>query len=228
MHDETSHFYGRRKLRAIRQERADAVEQLSEDNYILSETILDQAVIDPRSLVDKEKIWFEIGFGNGEHLVGQGAKNPDIGLIGCEPFLNGAALAAKDVVVQNLSNVRIWQDDAMPLLLKLADHSLDRVFLLFNDPWPKTRHYKRRFIQPHTVELLARVIKPGGKLRLATDDRSLAEWMLLHTVNNPNFMWDNWATGEWSAAPQDWIETRYQQKAAQQGRLAKFMDFTRL
>jgi tRNA (guanine-N7-)-methyltransferase len=113
-------------------------------------------------------------------------------------------------------------------MAKMPNASIDRFYLLFNDPWPKTRHYKRRFIQPHTVELLARILKPGALLRLATDDKSLAEWMLLHVVQNSQFVWNNWQNAEWSVAPEDWIETRYQQKAAQQGRLAHYLDFTRI
>ncbi len=224
---DTHHFYGRRKLRAIGKERSEAVEKIT-GQFILTEDIFEQEVIDPRIVLQKEKIWFEIGFGNGEHLIGQAQNNPDIGFIGCEPFTNGAAWAAREVVSNNLSNIRIWQDDALPLLSKMPENSLDRVFLLFPDPWPKTRHYKRRFIQTRTVELLSKLIKSGGRLSLATDDKSLAEWMLLHTVSNPDFQWDNWQDGNWSTTPEGWIETRYQQKAVQQGRLAQFLNFTRV
>jgi tRNA (guanine-N7-)-methyltransferase len=224
---DTHHFYGRRKLRALGKERVDAVEKIT-GQYILPESILDQDIIDPKALLQKDTIWFEIGFGNGEHLIGQAQNNPDIGFIGCEPFMNGAAWAAREIVTNDISNVRIWQDDALPLLSRLPEHSLDRLFLLFPDPWPKTRHYKRRFIQTRTIELLARLIKPGGRLSFATDDKSLAEWMLLHTASNPDFSWDNWQDADWSTTPADWVETRYQQKAAQQGRLARFLNFTRV
>lgn len=219
---ETHHFYGRRKNRTVNGGRISVAEQC-----MLSEDILKEAVIDPAKILDQKILWLEVGFGKGEHLIGQAIKNPDVGFIGCEPFVNGAAHAAEQVVENGLSNVRIWQDDAVPLLSKFPDHCVDRLFLLFNDPWPKTRHYKRRFIQPHIVELLARLLKPGAQLRLATDDKSLAEWMLMHTANNPDFLWDNWQNGDWSTAPADWIETRYQQKAALQGRLAHYLDFTR-
>ena len=219
---ETHHFYGRRKNRTINGGRLEAL-----DRYMLPETLLDTDLIDPRELLSQKKIWVEVGFGKGEHLVGQAINNPDAGIIGCEPFLNGVTFCAEQVAKNNLENVRLWQDDAVPLLSKFKDHSIDRFFLLFNDPWPKTRHYKRRFIQPHIVELLARLIKPGAQLRLATDDKSLAEWMLLHVISNGNFTWDNWQNADWSTAPSDWIETRYQQKAAQQGRLAHYLDFTR-
>jgi tRNA (guanine-N7-)-methyltransferase len=223
---ENHHFYGRRKLRPLRAERSDALEQGME-RFILPEEILEQDVIDPQKIFPDKKIWLEIGFGNGEHLVEQAMRNPDIGLIGCEPFINGVAFAAREIVTHKIENARLWPDDAVPLMAKFPDQSLDRVFLLFNDPWPKTRHYKRRFIQPHIVELLARLMKPGAQLRLATDDKSLAEWMLLHTVTNTAFRWNHWQDGDWSTQPDDWIETRYQQKAVQQGRLAHYLDFTR-
>jgi len=222
---DNNHFYGRRKNRTVNGGKVSAVEQANE--HVLSIDILHEDVVDPRKLLTQKEIWVEVGFGKGEHLIGQAIRNPDIGMIGCEAFVNGAAAAAEQVVVNHLSNVLVWADDAVPLLSKFPDASIDRFFLLFNDPWPKTRHYKRRFIQPHIVELLARLLKTGAQLRLATDDKSLAEWMLMHIANNPDFLWDNWQNGEWSVAPDDWIETRYQQKAAQQGRLAHYLDFTR-
>src|SRR5690606_24920798 len=126
--------------------------------------------------------------------------------------------AAKQVVEHDLKNIRFYTDDALPLLSKFTSGSLDRIFLLFPDPWPKTRHHKRRFVQEHTVSLFARLLKSGGELRMATDDKNLAEWMLLHTVQNTDFHWENAENADWDTAPIDWVETRYQQKAAQQGR----------
>lgn len=224
---EENHFYGRRKGRPLHKGRTDAVTSIS-GQYILSDDILQQEVIVPSALTGHDTNWLEIGFGTGEHLIGQAEKNLSVGIIGCEPFINGVSMAAKNIVEKNLTNVCLWADDAMLLLQKFPPASLDRVFLLFSDPWPKTRHYKRRFIQHHTVALLSRLLKPGGQLRLATDDPSLAEWMLLHTVQNPEFSWDNAVNGDWDTVPSDWVETRYQQKAAEQGRLARFIDFTRL
>jgi tRNA (guanine-N7-)-methyltransferase len=220
---ENTHFYGRRKHRAMNGGRIDIGHE-----FVLPDNILEQTIVDPQMICPDKEIWLEVGFGSGEHLVGQAIANPDIGLIGCEAFINGVSAAAKNIVANDLRNIRLWADDAVPLMAKLPDASIDRFFLLFNDPWPKTKHYKRRFIQPHIVELLARILKPGAQLRLTTDDKSLAEWMLLHTVQNPNFSWDNWQNGDWSTQPVDWIETRYQQKAAQQGRLARYLDFTRI
>lgn len=221
------HFYGRRNLRPIHDVRSNAVKKI-QDNFILPADLLQQPVIDPAKVVGKEKIWLEIGFGNGEHLVGQAQNHPDIALIGCEAFLNGVGAAAKDMVANNINNVSLWPDDALPLISKFPDGSLERIFLLFPDPWPKTKHYKRRFIQDYTVALFARLLKSGGRLSLATDDKSLAEWMLLHVVQNAQFSWDDAKNANWRGTPDDWVETRYQQKAAQQGRLAHFLNFTKI
>lgn len=214
------HFYGRRKNRLIRDTRSAALEQ------VIAQFAMSQAQ-DVHDLCDRRKLWLEIGFGGGEHLAAQAKANPDITLIGCEPFINGVSSLARTVIDDAIGNIRLWLDDALPVLQALPDHALDRVFLLFPDPWPKCRHHKRRFIQPHTLELLARVIRPAGKLVLATDDANLAQWMLLHTVQNDGFVWDNAENGDWRTVPDGWVETRYQQKAAQQGRLAHYMLFTR-
>lgn len=221
------HFYGRRKGKPLHKGRAQSLDAVR-DQYMIIPS--DTGVLDPAAFFDGayKKIAMEIGFGNGEHLINQAVLNPDIGFIGCEPFINGVAAAAKDVVDHNIRNIRFYADDALHLLTRFPDTCLDTVFLLFPDPWPKTRHHKRRFIQPDTVGLLARVLRPGGRLVLATDDHNLAQWMLLHTVVNNNFTWEAAQNGAWRDAPSNWVETRYQQKAAQQGRRAFFVTFTRV
>lgn len=222
-------FAGRRKGRPLREGRHDALDVM-EKGYCIPREIDPHKPTDPKEFfgtMKPEKIWLEIGFGNGEHLIGQAARHPGIGFIGCEPFINGVSAAAHAMIQQKLHNVRFWADDAMLLLPHLKKESFDRIFLLFSDPWPKTRQHKRRVIQPKTVELFASLLKPGGELRLATDHANLAEWMLIHVTANPHFMWKSFADAQWRETPDDWIETRYQQKAAQQGRLAYFMDFTK-
>jgi tRNA (guanine-N7-)-methyltransferase len=213
-------FFGRRKFRPIREARGQALEEATAKFSLPAQVDLHQTFGD-------KKIWFEIGFGAGEHMAEQAARHPEIGFIGCEPFLNGVSSLAQELLAREIGNVRLWLEDALPLLQQFPDASLDRVFLLFPDPWPKTRHYKRRFIQQYTVALLARLLKRGGRLSMATDDGPLAEWMLLTTVQNENLQWDNAQDGDWSTTPADWVETRYQQKAAQQGRLAHFINFTK-
>jgi tRNA (guanine-N7-)-methyltransferase len=229
MSHDAHHFYGRRKGKPLHKGRATSLDAVR-DRCLIPPVAQELDMLDPAALFDKnfEKIAMEIGFGGGEHLINQTLLHPDTGFIGCEPFINGLAAAAKEIIEQDLHNIRLYPDDAMHLLTRFPDASLDCVFLLFPDPWPKTRHHKRRFIQPHTVALLARVLRSGGRLVLATDDRNLADWMLLYTVNHKDFVWDRASDGSWSAPPRDWVETRYQQKAAQQGRLAYFITFTRL
>lgn len=220
------HFYGRRKLRPLHKGRTKAL-HVVEKEIMLAPDLLLEDQIDPQALCNQENIWLEIGFGNGEHLVQQALDHPAIGFIGCEAFINGVAAASKEIVEKGVENIKLWPDDALPLLAKIKPASLERIFLLFPDPWPKVRHYKRRFIQDFTVDLFASLLKPGGKLSLATDDGPLAEWMLLHVVGNSQFHWDNARNGDWRTPPDDWVETRYQQKAALQGRLAHYLSFTK-
>jgi len=169
-------------------------------------------------------VWLEIGFGGGEHLAAQAASNPDVGVIGCEPFVNGVASLLAHVDSQNLENVRIYPNDARVLLDAMPDASLDRCFVLFADPWPKKRHHERRFIGPDNLPRLARVMKAGAELRLATDVMPLAEWMREHTKAHPDFacVYDGFTP------PADWVQTRYEQKGRAAGREPVYMIFRRV
>ncbi len=136
--------------------------------------------IDPADLFpDRRPLWLEIGFGGGEHLAEQAAAHPDRGLIGCEPYISGVARLLALAEAQGLTNLRIVVDDARLLLEALPDGCLERIFVLFPDPWPKARHHKRRIVNPATAAQFARLLQPGGELRLATDDMSYARAMLL-------------------------------------------------
>ncbi len=222
-------FAGRRKARPLRGERQRSLEKISQEFYV--PPVDANTKTDPLDFFTSfkpEKLWLEIGFGNGEHMIGQSLLHPEIGFIGCEPFINGVSAAAKDVAKHDIRNIRFWADDAMLLLPYLKSESFDRIFILFSDPWPKSRQHKRRVIQPKTVSLFASLLKHGGQLRVATDHTGLAEWMLEHISDSKLFkrLPDN--TADWSAIPEDWIETRYEQKAALQGRLPYFMDFSKI
>lgn len=171
--------------------------------------------LDPRSLFQgdsPQQVWLEIGFGAGEHLVWQAAANPSIGLVGCEPFVNGVARCLAGIERAGVSNVRLFDDDARLLLGALADASLDRVFILFPDPWPKRRHHKRRLVARPTLDRLAQLMRPGAELRLATDDPSYLPWMVEHACLHPAFDWTARRPADWRGRPADWPPTRYEQK----------------
>jgi tRNA (guanine-N7-)-methyltransferase len=157
-------------------------------------------------------IWLEVGFGAGEHLVWQAEHHPEVRLIGCEPFINGVAKCLAHIERAGVSNVRVFNDDARLLMAALPEQSLSRAFILFPDPWPKTRHHKRRFVQRDTLTQLSRLMKPGAELRLATDDPSYLPWMVEHACVHPAFNWLAARPSDWRARPDDWPPTRYEQK----------------
>jgi tRNA (guanine-N7-)-methyltransferase len=158
------------------------------------------------------ELWLEVGFGAGEHLVWQAEQHRDVRLIGCEPYLNGVAKCLRHIERNGVVNVRLFTDDARLLMAGLPDRSLGRVFVLFPDPWPKTRHHKRRFVQRDTLDQLARLMKPGAELRLATDDPSYLPWMVEHACRHPSFEWLAGRPADWRTRPADWPATRYEHK----------------
>ena len=160
----------------------------------------------------RKEIWLEVGFGAGEHLVWQAEHHPDVGLIGAEPFINGVAKCLAHIERTGVGNVRLFTDDARLLMAALPDQSLSRAFILFPDPWPKTRHHKRRFVQRANLDTLARLMKPGAELRLATDDPSYLPWMVEHACTHPAFDWFAARPLDWRGRPDDWPPTRYEQK----------------
>lgn len=176
-------------------------------------------------------IWLEIGFGGGEHLLWQARARPDIGMIGCEPFLDGVVkvLAAVDEAAGagRLRNVRVHADDARPLLRWLPDASIGRAFILFPDPWPKARHQKRRLVSEATLRELARAMGSGGELRLATDIADYARVMLLAVRREGSFRWTACSPADWRVRPDDWPQTRYEAKALAAGRRCQYFRFER-
>ncbi len=157
-------------------------------------------------------VWLEVGFGAGEHLVWQAEQNPGVGLIGCEPYLNGVAKCLAHIERVGLTNVRLFTDDARLLMAALPARSLSRAFVLFPDPWPKTRHHKRRFVRRENLDRLAELMLPGAELRLATDDPSYLPWMVEHAGTHPAFEWLAEGPADWRGRPADWPATRYEQK----------------
>jgi len=199
--------YGRIKARPIKPRQAARLETL------LPKLRVPERPFDPRALMPQASAtWLEIGFGGGEHLAAQAAAHPDVLVIGAEPFQNGVASALRHIDEQHLANVRIHDGDARALLARLPDASLERVFILFPDPWPKTRHHKRRLVQADAVAELARVLRPGGALRFASDWADYVDWALERFLANPDFRWTAARASDWRTPPADHVTTRYEAK----------------
>jgi tRNA (guanine-N7-)-methyltransferase len=159
------------------------------------------------------ELWLEVGFGAGEHLVALAELNPQVGLIGAEPYEMGMAKMLTKLEEKPLNNVRLYEGDGREILEALPDASLSRFFLLFPDPWPKTRHHKRRFLQMEMLDLLAAKLKPGSELRFATDDKSYLPYALERLMAHPAFAWTATGQGDWKVRPPGWPPTRYEAKA---------------
>jgi len=225
--DSALKFYGRRKGKKLRPRQQEALEAVMPSAEIsLPEGT---AAIDPAGFFDftPRETWLEIGFGGGEHLAYHAAENPDIGMIGCEPFLNGIASLCLQIHDRRLGNIRIWPEDARPFMARLAPAALDRCFIINSDPWPKKRHHKRRFIQKETLDELARLLKPGAELRMATDHPGLAAWLIEQTYFHDAFEWTAQTPADWRARPDDLPETKFQNKGLKAGRPTVFLSFRR-
>ena len=221
-------FRGRRRGRKLRDSMANLLDNELPNVKINS---FDTAYIkNPFDLFSKttKAIWMEIGFGGGEHISWQAENNPSTGFIGCEPFLNGIASLLRDVKNKKLSNIRILADDARPFLARLPDNSIDRLFILFPDPWRKKRHINRRIIQKNILDQLHRLLKVGGEFRIATDDPSYLRWILLHLKDHPGFEWLARRPNDWRLRPSDWPQTRYEKKALIEGRAPIFLRYQKI
>ena len=214
--------YGRLKTRTIKPRQAALMESL------LPSLRPPRGPFEPRALKpDATEVWLEIGFGGGEHMAAQAAQRPNVLIIGAEPFQNGVASALRHIDEAELKNVRILDGDARALMANLPDACLDRIFVLFPDPWPKSRHNKRRIIQSETVSDFARLLRPGGRLRFASDWADYVDWSLARFLANPNFRWIATCAQDWRQGPQDHITTRYEEKGL--GDCAPvFLDFSRV
>ena len=202
-------LYGRRKGPA-----------LSAHQENLRETLLPKLLLhvkagrDPRAyFADVDDVWLETGYGGGEHLLWQAQQNPRIGLIGAEPYISGTAkLLSKLDAAAPPPNIRLYEDDARDIIDALPDASLGRFFLLFPDPWPKTRHHKRRFLQTEILDKLARVLRPGAELRFASDDAGYLAYALERLMAHAAFVWTAAGPSDWKTRTPDWPGTRYEAK----------------
>ncbi len=217
-------FFGRRQGRPLTALRRDAMATLLPRVAIpLPEP---GNIIDPCALfpVQPRAVWLEIGFGGGEHLATQAKTNPDIGFIGCEVFLNGVASLLNHLETGGVgNNVRVFSQDARLLLPALQEASIERMFVLFPDPWPKKRHAERRFIGPDNLPLISRLLADGGILRVASDQDHYIAWALEHVLAHPDFE----LLAHHTARPPDWPPTRYEQKALRQGVSCDYLEFKR-
>ena len=187
----------------------------------------DRTPLDLQALFGGKPVWLEVGFGGGEHMVHQAATYPDVGIIGCEPFMNGVAMALGKIRQAGVENIRIHPGDARNLFDVLPEASLDKTFLLYPDPWPKKRHHKRRFVTQDHLRPLARALKPGGEFRVATDIPDYVR-QTLEEVPGAGFEWLAEGPGDWRDPWGDWISTRYEQKALREGRVPHYLTFRRL
>lgn len=199
--------YGRVKSRALKPRQAALMESL------LPRLALPDGALDPGKLAPgAREVWLEAGFGAGEHLAAQAARHPDALCIGAEPFVNGVAACLAHIDDAQLSNVRVHHGDIRDLMGRLPDASIERVYALFPDPWPKMRHKKRRLIQPDFVTQAARVMKRGGRFRFATDWADYADWTLERFRAAPAFRWTAERADEWRKPWADHATTRYEMK----------------
>jgi len=223
--DQDERLYGRRRGRPLRPGRQRLVETLLPRLALsLPEDARSVERLFPRPI---RRLALEVGFGAGEHLAARAQASPDTGFIGCEPFLNGVASLLAQIDKACLDNIRVVPDDARPLIDALPDAVLDQVFVLFPDPWPKTRHHRRRFVGPANLDRLARVMKPGAELCVASDHPDYVDWILIHVRAHPEFSWSARGGGDWRARPADWPATRYEMKARRQGLKPSFLRFLR-
>jgi tRNA (guanine-N7-)-methyltransferase len=221
-------FFGRRKGPKLRGGQADLIGRVM-PALALPETLpADLAGL----FADRVRcVRLEIGFGGGEHLLAAAAAEPDVGFIGCEPFVNGMAKFLAGSARLGLRNVRVWPDDAAPLLARLPGGALDRVDLFYPDPWPKRRQRKRRFVSPATLAQIARVLRSGGAFRFATDIDDYAGWTLARVLaaaaREPRLDWTAESAADWLTPHEGWVETRYEAKAKLAGRAPTYLAMRR-
>lgn len=222
----TEAFYGRRKGKALREAQVDAIE------HALPQLKIDLSQPASRSMTDLfpvpvSRLRLEIGFGGGEHLAHRAVEQPDTGFIGVEPFVNSMAKMLAKVDAADLRNVRLYDDDATQLLDWLPDASIDQIDLLYPDPWPKKKHWKRRFVSQVNLDRFHRVLKPQGVFCFASDIDTYVNWTLQHCARHGGFEWTARNASDWLTPFPTWPGTRYEAKARREGRSSAYLTFVR-
>jgi tRNA (guanine-N7-)-methyltransferase len=220
----TEAFFGRRKGKPLRERQAEALENL------LPELRLDlqkQAPADMKQIfqIAVNSLRLEIGFGGGEHLLHRAQEEPTTGFIGVEPFVNSMAKLLSRVDELALRNIRVYNDDATEVLDWLPSESIDRIDLLYPDPWPKRKHWKRRFVSQVNLKRFHRVLKPGGLFCFASDIDTYVNWTLIHCRNHGGFEWQAHQSSDWLTPFPGWPGTRYENKARREGRSSAYLTF---
>ena len=221
-------FYGRRRTRSLRQKEKDLMKTFLPEIEIVPSsdgTFLDLSTYFGKST---QQFCLEVGFGKGEHLLWQAQNIEDVGFIGAEPFLNGVASLLSKIKEKNINNIRIFPDTVSQILHSLPSQSINKVFVLFPDPWPKSRHQKRRLINIETLDIFARIMTDDAELRLATDDAEYASWMLRLGLSHKSFEWTALRPDDWRIRPSDWPLTRYEEKNRSGGLGPVYLRFVRL
>ena len=224
-------FYGRRHGKTLRptQERhlAELLPQIAPPGVAWAENP-DRAPVDFKAMVPgASEAWLEIGFGGGEHLIAMAKANPDVAMIGCEPFINGVAMCLGAHEREGIANARIHAGDAREIFDVAADGAFTRIFVNYPDPWPKSRHHKRRFIGHDHLPHLSRVCASGGRLHIATDIPDYVRHSLEALAEFPEFRWTAEGPSDWRTPWSDWPSTRYEQKALREGRTPHYLTFIR-
>ncbi|MBP1841916.1 tRNA (guanine-N7-)-methyltransferase [Rhizobium petrolearium] len=223
----TEAFFGRRKGKPLRERQAEGLATL------LPALRLDLQAPAPARLSDLfpvpvDELRLEIGFGGGEHLIHRAQESPRTGFIGVEPFVNSMAKLLSRVDQLGLKNIRVYDDDATQVLDWLPDASLDRVDLLYPDPWPKRKHWKRRFVSEVNLDRFHRVLKPGGLFCFASDIDTYVNWTLIHCRDHGGFQWLAEQSSDWLTPFAGWPGTRYENKARREGRSSAYLTFRRI
>ena len=220
-------FFGRRKGHRLRSHQTDLIEHLLPQ---LALDITGPSPSDLAGLFDRpvESIRLEIGFGGGEHLVAEACAFPNIGFIGCEPYINGMAKILAQIEAHDIGNIRLFAGDATELLAWAPPGSLARIDLIHPDPWPKRRHWKRRFVQDASIAAMARVLKPDGEFRFVSDIDDYCAWTLKHLARSPDFVWTAERARDWRLPWPDYTMTRYGRKAEREGRHAAYLRFRKI
>jgi len=221
-------FYGRIRGKGMHQSHerylAEDLGKLAPANVTWDENP-DRNPLDLHALFGGKPVWLEIGFGAGEHMVHQAVQNPDVGIIGCEPYINGVATLLGKIRKAGAENLSVHPGDARDMMDVLPQGSIDKAFLLYPDPWPKKRHHRRRFVTPEHLVPLAKCLKSGAIFRVATDIPDYVRQTLEQVTIMAEFEWLAESAQDWRVAWPDWISTRYEMKALREGRTPHYMTF---